>query len=236
MGENVKHFSLEEKNDNTYGWPWNEVVKTFLQSHYNDEEKQCSIKIRNKEYKILKRESVTVFYDADGNTLFDVTNDRLEKEYESGVSDAEEELENNVPVEPMGEIIEETKQEAFEAVISEGEKNTKTEDFVPMGTASLADIVGGLPTPTDETIKKAEDENARNGFMRKRKMYLSVEDIAELFELSVSFAYRVVERMNADLASKNYYVILGRVPTRYVEDKIYGLEHVEQYLKEDKAI
>ena len=54
--------------------------------------------------------------------------------------------------------------------------------------------------------------------MRKRKMYLSVEDIAELFELSVSFAYRVVERMNADLASKNYYVILGRVPTRYVED------------------
>ena len=72
--------------------------------------------------------------------------------------------------------------------------------------------------------------------MRKRKMYLSVEDIAELFELSVSFAYRVVERMNADLASKNYYVILGRVPTRYVEDKIYGLEHVEQYLKVDKAV
>ena len=76
----------------------------------------------------------------------------------------------------------------------------------------------------------------RNGFMHRRKMYLSVEDIAELFGLSVSFAYRVVERMNADLASKNYYVILGRVPTRYVEDKIYGLEHVEQYLKEDKAI
>ena len=70
--------------------------------------------------------------------------------------------------------------------------------------------------------------------MRKRKMYLSVEDIAELFGLSVSFAYRVVERMNADLESKNYYVILGRVPTRYVEDKIYGLEHVEQYLKEEK--
>ena len=42
--------------------------------------------------------------------------------------------------------------------------------------------------------------------------------------------------MNADLASKNYYVILGQVPTRYVEDRIYGLEHVERYLKEEKAI
>ena len=72
--------------------------------------------------------------------------------------------------------------------------------------------------------------------MHRRKMYLSVEDIAELFGLSVSLAYRVVERMNADLASKNYYVILGRVLTRYVEDKIYGLEHVGQYLNEDKAV
>ena len=72
--------------------------------------------------------------------------------------------------------------------------------------------------------------------MRKRKMYLSVEDVAEVFDISVSFAYRVVERMNADLASKNSYVILRRVPTRYVEDKIYGLEHVEQYLSEEKAI
>ena len=75
-----------------------------------------------------------------------------------------------------------------------------------------------------------------NGSMRKRKMYLSVEDVAEVFDILVSFAYRVVERMNADLASKNYYVILGRVPTRYVEDKIYGLEHVEQYLSEEEAI
>ena len=68
--------------------------------------------------------------------------------------------------------------------------------------------------------------------MRKRKMYLSVEDIAELFGLSVSFAYRVVERMNADLASKNYYVILGRVPTRYVEDNgsLYLACFILQYL------
>lgn len=63
-----------------------------------------------------------------------------------------------------------------------------------------------------------------------------MEDVAEVFDILVSFTYRVVERMNADLASKNYYVILGRVPTRYVEDKIYGLEHVEQYLSEEEAI
>ena len=50
-------------------------------------------------------------------------------------------------------------------------------------------------------------EEGKEWFMRKRKMYLSVEDIAELFGLSVSFAYRVVERMNADLESKNCFIL-----------------------------
>ena len=42
---------------------------------------------------------------------------------------------------------------------------------------------------------------------------------------SLDYQFRLltgwVERMNADLESKNYYVILRSVPTRYVEDKIY---------------
>ena len=38
---------------------------------------------------------------------------------------------------------------------------SKEEDTVPMGKASLADIVSGLPAPTDEEIKAAEAENAK---------------------------------------------------------------------------
>ena len=99
MGENVKHFTSEQKDENTYGWPWNEVVKKYLESRYASEQKECQVTIREKEYKILKRDAVTVFYDADGNTLFDVTNDRLKKEYESdhgeekGTEDADEGVE-----------------------------------------------------------------------------------------------------------------------------------------------
>ena len=70
----------------------------------------------------------------------------------------------------------------------------------------------------------------------KEKCIYQWKTLPNSLSYQFSFAYRVVERMNADLASKNYYVILGRVPTRYVEDKIYGLEHVEQYLKEEKAV
>ena len=41
MGAEIKHFTLEQKDDNTYGWPWNEVVGKYLETGYESENKQC---------------------------------------------------------------------------------------------------------------------------------------------------------------------------------------------------
>lgn len=161
MGAEIKHFTLEQKDDNTYGWPWNEVIRKYLKTGYESENKQCELTIRDKKYQILRRDSITVFYDEKGDTLFDVTNDRLEKEYKSAISDVEENPENDGPVSPMGKAIEAIERGAFEAATSRGEKNMKDDDLVPMGTASLADIAKGLPAPTEEEIKRAEEENAK---------------------------------------------------------------------------
>lgn len=99
-GENIRHFTSGQKDENTYGWPWNEVVKKYLESGYSSDQKECQVTIREKEYKILKRDAITVFYDADGNTLFDVTNDRLKKEYESDRGGEDE----NVPAPTPEEV------------------------------------------------------------------------------------------------------------------------------------
>lgn len=166
MGD-IKHFTAEKKDENTYGWPWNEVVKKYLQSGYLEEQKECQVTIREKEYKILKRDVVTAFYDADGNTLFDVTNDRLEKEYESMMDDTsnETESEKTEPETPMGKAIYDTEQEAFARAVDRENDEAITEpgndETVPMGTASLAEIVTGLPAPTSEEIDQAEEENKK---------------------------------------------------------------------------
>ncbi|MDD3220155.1 MAG: hypothetical protein PHC41_16210 [Lachnospiraceae bacterium] len=68
--------------------------------------------------------------------------------------------------------------------------------------------------------------------MRERKMFLSVEDIAVILDLSVSKTYKIVKSLNEDLKSKKYMPIAGRIPIRYLEDRIYGLEHAEQYLED----
>ena len=87
MGEEVRHFTLDRREDNTYGWPTNEIVKVFLQAGYQDGQKEMELNVRGKKYKVLRREPVTVFYDEDGNTLFDVENSRLKKEYQALIND-----------------------------------------------------------------------------------------------------------------------------------------------------
>lgn len=47
MGAEIKHFTLEQKDDNTYGWPWNEVVRKYLEAGYESENKQCELTIRD---------------------------------------------------------------------------------------------------------------------------------------------------------------------------------------------
>lgn len=84
MKTEIQHFAIEKvsKNDNVYGVTWGNVVREYLNTAYAGESAQAEVVLDNVTYKVLKRDSVTSFYDADGNTLFDVENRRLEKEYE----------------------------------------------------------------------------------------------------------------------------------------------------------
>lgn len=78
----VEHFTTERTENYAYGYTWHQVVQEYLRSGYNAEDNYSDIAVMGKMYKTLRRPEVTVFYDAAGDTLFDVTNERLEKEYE----------------------------------------------------------------------------------------------------------------------------------------------------------
>jgi hypothetical protein len=129
----IKHFAEVKVSpyDNVYGVTWAEVVKKYLQTAYSGEDAQAEVEAFGKTYKVLRRTEVTAFYDKDGNTLFDVTNERLADEYEWLTS------------KPASEA-EETEDEVV---------------AVPMGTTSLAAIVtGNVPAPTDEEVAEAIEQ------------------------------------------------------------------------------
>lgn len=79
----IKHFSEEAEAGNEYGPEWGAVVKEYFKIGYKAADKGCDLEVGGVIYKVLRRDKVTAFYDSDGDTLFDVTNERLTKEYES---------------------------------------------------------------------------------------------------------------------------------------------------------
>lgn len=118
------------ENDNVYGVTWAEVVHQYLKNAYSGEDKQADVEAFGKAYKVLRRDDVTTFYDADGNTIFDVENARLQSEYDwltkAGTAPKAEgdETSEDEQAEPIGELEEEIKDESTEEVV----KNTEKED------------------------------------------------------------------------------------------------------------
>ena len=143
-GRNVMHYALGDNQD--YEHEWSKAVLGYLENGYSLEDSKSEVEVGNITYKILKREKVTAFYDADGNTLFDVENDRLKEEYEAMDFSASE------PQSEMGKVISSIEQQAFEQSVND---DIDADDTVPMGTASLKEI----PAPTPEKIEAVKENN-----------------------------------------------------------------------------
>lgn len=59
--------------------------------------------------------------------------------------------------------------------------------------------------------------------------FLRVEEVPEEMEVSKSYAYKIVQKLNAELAEKGYMVISGRVNKQYFTERTcYGADKKER--------
>lgn len=56
-----------------------------------------------------------------------------------------------------------------------------------------------------------------------RKLYYTAKEVAEMLDVSVSHAYKVIREANKELSSKGFYVRAGRVSRKYLDSKVYDL-------------
>lgn len=64
----------------------------------------------------------------------------------------------------------------------------------------------------------------RIGGIVMRKPYQTAQDVSRLLGVSESYAYHLIREMNEELKRENYVTIAGKVPTKKLEEKFYGLE------------
>lgn len=144
-GRNVMHYALGDNQD--YENEWSKAILEYLENGYSSQDSKSEVEVGNATYKILKREKVTVFYDADGNTLFDIENDRLKEEY-GAIDFSESEPQSEMGKASLKEIVEGIPAPTSEEVEAAKENNNSS---VYIG------VVGAV-TKLQEELKKAKDK------------------------------------------------------------------------------
>ena len=61
-------------------------------------------------------------------------------------------------------------------------------------------------------------------YMNGTKYLLSVKDVMELLECSQDHAYKVIKKLNVELAAKGFETESGKIPRKFFAEKYYGLE------------
>ncbi len=185
----IQHFAMVKvnPNDNVYGVKWGTLVKDYLKTAYLSEEADSEVVSDGITYKVLRRREVTVFYDSDGDTLFDVKNTRLAKEYgllTKAPKGADDEADISEPLTPMGKTIAGIEKEAFDEAVK---TDTQQED----------EKAGAVYASGGDKLRKEENkmlESVKPEYMEvmKSQMDLLFSQLIELAEKDTEFEKKVL--------------------------------------------
>ena len=56
----------------------------------------------------------------------------------------------------------------------------------------------------------------------ENKISLTASELAEMLGVSVGHAYKIIRKLNQELAEQGFLVIAGKVPRCYLEKRWYG--------------
>lgn len=55
-------------------------------------------------------------------------------------------------------------------------------------------------------------------------LFIKADEVTRILGVSQSEAYRIIKRLNEEMAAKGYITVNGRVNRKYLEEQIYGYE------------
>lgn len=56
----------------------------------------------------------------------------------------------------------------------------------------------------------------------EKKMFMRVDEVAEVLDVSVPYAYNLIRQLNKELKERGCMVIAGRVDRQYFYERFYG--------------
>ena len=59
------------------------------------------------------------------------------------------------------------------------------------------------------------------------KLFISAKEVAKELEVSDSFAYRLVRKLNDELEKQGFVVVKGKISRKYFEERVYGMSETK---------
>ncbi len=59
------------------------------------------------------------------------------------------------------------------------------------------------------------------------KLFISAKEVARELEVSDSFAYRLVHKLNDELEKQGFVVVKGKISRKYFEERVYGMSETK---------
>ena len=56
------------------------------------------------------------------------------------------------------------------------------------------------------------------------KMFLKVSDVMKVLDVSESYAYKLIRKLNKELENKGCFVIAGRIDCKFFYEHFYGTQ------------
>ena len=58
--------------------------------------------------------------------------------------------------------------------------------------------------------------------------FIRAEEVAEVMEISVPYAYKIIRKLNQELSDKGYITVTGRVNRDYFNERVYTVKAPEK--------
>ena len=59
------------------------------------------------------------------------------------------------------------------------------------------------------------------------KLFISAKEVARELEVSDSFAYRLVRKLNDELEKQGFVVVKGKISRKYFGERVYGMNETK---------
>ena len=55
-------------------------------------------------------------------------------------------------------------------------------------------------------------------------LFISAKEVAQDLQVSDSYAYRLIRKLNEELERQGYVIVKGKISRQYFEERVYGMK------------